>query len=134
MKAILKTARRVLRRDNDMKKDKPSIKSLPFQEDMKLEGISVLSDIGAVFVADTEFTVIHAGFRHAEDFSDLGAFPAAHVIFQHLFLFVRQVHGIHQCIRFAEVRLLMFKAIHRIHRQSLIICKIYVFDLLIPNE
>ena len=87
--------------------------------DMKLNGILELADIGAVFVADTEFTVIHTGFRHAEDFGDLGAFPAAHVIFQHFLLFVRQVHGVHECIRFAEVCLLMFKAIYGIHSNAL---------------
>lgn len=54
-----KPVRRVLRMDNDMKKGKHSIKSLPFQWDMKLNSISVLPDIGAIFVADAEFKVIH---------------------------------------------------------------------------
>ena len=93
-----------------------------------------LSDIGAVFIADTEFTVVHTGFRHAEDFGDLGAFPPAHIIFQHLLLFIRQVHGVHECVRFAEVCLLMFKAVHGVHRERLIICKVYVFNLLMPVQ
>lgn len=97
---------------------------------MKLNGILEFADIGAGFVADTEFTVFHTGFRHAEDFCNFGAFPSAHVIFQHLLLFIRQVHGVHECVRFAEVCLLMFKAIYRVHRQSLIVRKVYVFDLL----
>ena len=54
-----KPVRRVLRMDNDMKKGKHSIKSLPFQWDMKFNSISVLPDIGAIFVADAEFKVIH---------------------------------------------------------------------------
>ena len=45
-----KPVRRVQRMDNDMKKGKHSIKSLPFQWDMKLNSISVLPDIGAIFV------------------------------------------------------------------------------------
>lgn len=68
---------------------------------MKLEGISVLPDIGAVFVTDTEFMVVHARFRYAEDFGNLGAFPSAHVIFQHLLLFLRQVNGVYKLIKFS---------------------------------
>ena len=99
---------------------------------MKLSGISVLPDIGAVFVPDTKFTVIHAGFRHAENFCDLGAFPATHVIFQHFPLFLCQVHGIHQRVHFAVIVLFFLKAIHGIHWQSFVVRKVYAFDLFMP--
>ena len=48
---------------------------LPLYSFLNLMVLSVLPDIGAVFIADAEFTIIHTGFRHAEHFYDFGTFP-----------------------------------------------------------
>ena len=48
---------------------------LPLYSYLNLMVLSVLPDIGAVFIADAEFTIIHTGFRHAEHFYDFGTFP-----------------------------------------------------------
>lgn len=107
--------------------------AIAFQYDTKLKGISVLPDIGVIFIADAEFSVIHTRFRHAEQFCDFGSFPAAHGIFQHFLFFVRQMHGGHKCFRLAVIVLFFLKAIHGSHWQNLIVRKVYVFYLLMPG-
>ena len=41
-----------------------------------------------------------------------------------------RLHGFHDCIRFCVIRLLMLKAVYRIHRESLITCKINIGSFL----
>lgn len=92
---------------------------------MKLSGISVLLDIAMIFIADTEFSVIHAGFRHTEHSCRFHSAPTAHIVFEY---FLCPSDAGHPSTHPLDCnRSLLFRNSLRDHRQCFVVCKIYVF-------
>lgn len=81
---------------------------------MKLNGISELADICAVFVTDAEFSVLHAEYGNAEGKCCFGLVHAVHIAVQRFFLCFGQVHGVHECLRFAVIRFFRFETVYGI--------------------
>lgn len=81
---------------------------------MKLNGISEFADISAVFVADAEFSVLHAEYDNAEGKRCFGLFHSVHIAVQRFFLRFGQMHGVHERLRFAVIRFFRLETVYGI--------------------
>ena len=78
--------------------------------------------------ADTCFAVIYSSSADTEFGTDFSLPHAVHIAIQYGEFQCGELQGVDKFVVFAVICLLLFKAVDRIHRQRLVIRKIYVFD------
>ena len=81
-----------------------------------------------VSLSDACFTVVYCSAAYSEFCTDFGLSHTVHIAVQYGKFQCGKLQVLYKLIIFAVIRLFVFKAIHGIHRQSLIIRKVYGFD------
>lgn len=91
-------------------------------------GILNLSVKRIVTIPYTCFSVIDGSSSDTQLCAYCGLLHSVHVAVQNCKLQCGELQCFNQCVVFRVIRLFLFKAVYGIHRQCLVIGKVYVFD------